>query len=96
MKVYSIDVKIVGTAYIRAASVEEAKKLFLATYSEGQGGEIPTGDGSPSEESVDVSGRQYDDPDLPGCSLSPAISFYGPADAYGDMSFEIAEEISPP
>ncbi len=92
MNVYSIDVKITGTAYIKAESLDEAKCIFEENYKEGFGGELPTSDRSGSMESVEVSGRQYEDPALPDCSLSPAITFYGAAADGGEVELDLAAE----
>lgn len=73
MNVYSIDIKICATAYIKAESEEEAERIFNATCVEHMGGELPVDEYA----DIPVSGRQYNDPDLPEFSLSPAISFYG-------------------
>ncbi len=91
MNVYSIDVKIVATVYIKAATEEAAKAIFDANLLEGQGGEVPTNDGTGIGD-IPVSGRQYDDPELPEWCLSPAISFYGAASDDGAVEFDLAEE----
>jgi hypothetical protein len=73
MNVYSIDIKICATAYIKAESEEEAERIFNVTYVEHMGGELPVDD----DADISVSERDYRDPQLPATSLSPAISFYG-------------------
>lgn len=89
MNVYSIDVKIVATAYIKAASEEDAMRIFNENLKDG-GGELPTSDGSDSDCSIDVSGRSCDDPELPDWSLSPAITLDG---AHGDeIELKLVEE----
>lgn len=70
MPVYSKDLWICATAYIRADSAEDAEARFLELHEatltavEGTNGEI------------EISGLQYDDEDLPDVSLSPAMSVY--------------------
>lgn len=85
--IYSIEVKLCATAYIRANSPEEAIELAKQNYGEGTGEELPTDD-------VSISGRGYGDPRLPDASLSPAVSYYGPFDG-GEWSVELAEEDVP-
>ena len=68
MKLYSVDIPIVATAYIKAASSEEAlskaQKLrnLSLELSEDPNQEIP------------ICGKPFDDPDLPEVSLSPAMT----------------------
>lgn len=74
MKIYSIDVLVYATAYIRAANVseamEKARKMRGASIDTEQGGDVV------------ISGANYDDPALPDVSLSPAMTVCGPdADA---------------
>lgn len=77
MAVYSIDIVINATAYIRADSEEEARKIAsqMAEDSyEMRTGEI--GDG------VEISDADFDSDDLPDVSISPAMTCAGPpADA---------------
>lgn len=75
MNLYEIDVRIAGTAYIKAKSKAEAvrkakglKHLSLQ-LGEDEQGELP------------ISGRDYDDPRLPEISLSPAMTIHGPWNA---------------
>lgn len=74
--VYSIDVKIYATAYIRADSEAEALKIAKAMKDDCL--ELCEQDGDPA-----ISGLNYDNPDLPGVSLSPAMTIYGPDE--GDL-----------
>lgn len=76
MKIYGINIDIVATAYIRANSPEEAMKIavglrlscptILGRNANGHDGE------------VEISGMQYDNPNLPDISLSPAMTINGP------------------
>lgn len=68
MKLYSIDMLIHATAYVRAETPEEAARLA----SQFTGLEIELDDGM-SETQI-VSGLAYDDEDLPEASLSPAAT----------------------
>lgn len=78
-KVFSIDVTIVATAYIRASSQEEAERLLQDRLLTPGSGELPTSDGSNSANSIVVSGAFYDSPYLPQISISPAITVKGEA-----------------
>jgi hypothetical protein len=73
MPLYSIDVRIYGTAYIRADNAAEAQAA--ADGLKGCCFEFPQGY---IGDDVEISGRQYDDPDLPDLSLSPAMTCHGP------------------
>ncbi len=81
MKIYSTDVQIWGTAYIRAENEEQALKI-LKEHILGQ--EIAL-DGEL------ISGRSYDDPDLPTASLSPAAT--ADTQALLNISWDIAEDL---
>lgn len=70
MKLYSIDVRVYATAYIRAESEEEARAKADALR-----GAFVFTDGS--DPGVEISGLQYDDPELPEVSLSPAMTIHG-------------------
>ena len=71
MPLYSIDVKLYATAYIRARSADEALKIARGLK-----------DSSPAildhEGDVLVSGARFSDPELPDVSLSPAMTIHGP------------------
>ena len=73
MNVYSVEVKIIATAYIKAEDEAGALRVFSENLLDAVG-ELPIGDSQ-----VPVSGRLYDDPRLPEWSLSPAITIMGPA-----------------
>lgn len=71
---YSIDIKVVATAYIKADSEEEALEKVKGLHLDG----------------IEVSGdiiseRQFDDPDLPEISLSPAMTLYEPIDDHAEL-----------
>jgi hypothetical protein len=74
MPVYRIDVQIAGTAYIKADSeaeaAEKAKTLNDTTL-------MLQNVLAEGENEVPISGRQFNDPDLPEISLSPAMSCHG-------------------
>jgi hypothetical protein len=73
MPLYSIDVQIAATAYIKATTNEAARAAALALRN--QCLELPNGDWG-----VEVCGRQFGDPLLPAISLSPAMTIMGPFD----------------
>lgn len=66
-RVYSIEVSIAATAYVRADSEEEARAK--AKELGGTGLELPE-----YTDGVEISGRSFDDPDLPEVSLSPSMT----------------------
>lgn len=65
MNLYSIPMTVYATAYIRAETPEAAM-------------EIAEGLTDLSIEEVEVSGLQFDDPDLPDISFSPAMTIGEP------------------
>lgn len=65
--VYSINVMIIGTAYIKAGSEAEAIATAARYVRDEPGLEV-------EDDEQMVSGRRYDDPDLPEFSLSPAMT----------------------
>jgi hypothetical protein len=67
--IYSVDVIVYATAYIRAGSPEEALEIA-------KGRTMTQFDFSLSD--PDVSNLKYDDPDLPDFSLSPLATYHGP------------------
>lgn len=67
-KLYSVDIKIIGTAYIKAGSAKQAREMARNLKMEGL--EVS---GDPL-----ISGLEYSHPDLPEISLSPAMTLYGP------------------
>jgi hypothetical protein len=73
MKLYSIEIQICATAYIKAESAEEAMKI--AKELKGDILEIDEQDGE-----LPISGREYDNPNLPDISLSPAMTVEGPCE----------------
>ena len=78
MKVFSADVKVAATAYIVAASEDEAKAVFEREFGHMVGDELPTGglvDGSSFETLVE----EAEDRGAFG-TLSPAVTFYGSFD----------------
>jgi len=93
-KVYSVDVKIYATAYIRADSEDEARKIAAALKlgslelrTEDYAGE--SSDGT----DIAISGAQFDSDALPDLSLSPAMTIYGPDD---DADFECVHDDAEP
>lgn len=72
-KVWSIDVKIYATAYIKADT--EAEAMEIAKGLKDTELSFPNGSGG---EDLEVSGQQFDSEDLPDVSLSPVMTCYGP------------------
>jgi hypothetical protein len=77
LNLYSVDIKLCATAYIKAESEEEAMQIAKQTYGEAgegvDGAELPTGEGM----NIIVDGTRFG-PDMPEVSISPAVAFYGP------------------
>lgn len=71
MNVYSIDVRIYATAYIKAETPKEAQKI--ARDLEGRNLEL-----SPGDYGIEISGAQLGSTHLPAVSLSPAMTVRGP------------------
>ncbi|CAA2141403.1 hypothetical protein [Hyphomicrobium sp. ghe19] len=69
MNIYSIDVPIWATVYVKAESEEEAKAKMLAAAKD-RSFEFDNDD----DPDLPISGKQFDDPDLPEVSLSPAMT----------------------
>lgn len=72
MNLYRIDVRIYGTAYIRAADADEAKRAAQAL--DGAAIYINSAD----MEDAEITGEDYSE--LPEISLSPAMTVKGPDD----------------
>ena len=71
MPIYSITVTVYATAYIRAASPDEAKAKALALENH-----VLEAEDAGSE--VAISALKLNDPALPDISLSPAMTVIGP------------------
>lgn len=84
MKVFSIDVRVYATAYIKADSAEEALALAKAM----QDSTLTVTDAG-SE--VAISGVMLASDDLPRVSLSPAMTVYGPEDGFEPSLAEVTE-----
>lgn len=80
-KVYSIDLPVTVTCYIRADSEDEARKILRDEYLAPGGGEISTFDGTPTDNSIAVSGARFDSEKMPIISLSPAVTFALPPES---------------
>ena len=70
-KVFSVDVMIFATAYIKAESAEEAAQI-LADMDTG----LEFRDGQEIAPGLEISGERFDSEDLPEFSLSPAMTAY--------------------
>lgn len=93
-KVYSIDLPVTVTAYIRADSEEEARKILRDEYLTPGGGEVATADGTRSDNSILISGARFDSEHLPPISISPAITFTMAAEQ--ELEVELVEDNSSP
>lgn len=82
MNVYSIDIRVAATVYIKAGTRAEA----LAKAKGLHGDCLNLEDGTQSD--VEISGRRYDDPDLPEVSLSPVMTLWDAVPA----SLEVAAD----
>ena len=72
MNLYSVEIQLCATAYIKAKSPEEA--FYMA-----QGlGKLDLELAEDHCAEVPISGQHYDDEDLPPISLSPCMTIYGP------------------
>lgn len=70
MNVYSIDIRLAATAYIKAGSKAEALAKAKSLHGDCLNLEDPT------QSDVEISARRYDDPDLPEVSLSPVMTLW--------------------
>lgn len=79
MKLYQVEMKLCATAYIKASSKQEALAKAQALK-----------DLSPTildhYADVPVSGLDFDNPDLPEISLSPAMCIHGPWDDHVELA----------
>lgn len=75
LNLYSIDIRVCATLYIKAESEEEARRL--ANEQAGLGILVPD-DTMNQESGPDFSGEDFDSTRLPTISLSPAMTLNGP------------------
>ena len=75
MRLYSIDLQIAGTLYIRASNLEEAKRLLAESINTKGGTYLEVEDVSSD---IEISNLDLDDEDLPDVSLSPVMVVWGP------------------
>lgn len=81
-KLYRCDVMLYATAYVRADSKKEARKILESMA----GTPLEFDDDQWLNDDLRVDGRRFDDPELPNRSLSPAMTFAGAAnDGYSDL-----------
>lgn len=69
MNVYRIEVKVAATMYVKASGEKEARR-FAEDF------DCTTVQFGENETVVPVSGRMFDDPDLPIVSISPVGTLY--------------------
>ena len=87
LTLYSIDIKLAATAYIKAENEEDAKRILLE--------EIGTA-GSFGVDDIRnvVQDYRLNDPSLSTFSLSPAMTYHGTWD--GEFDFDVAAKNVPP
>jgi hypothetical protein len=76
MTIYSIDLKVAATAYVRANSKEEAIQALKDEISDRYGTDIVD---------FEVSELRLDSEELPDISLSPVMTVWGPWGDWNDM-----------
>jgi hypothetical protein len=76
MPVYSIDLKVAATAYVKAESKAAAIAALKEEISERFGTDLSD---------FETSGLPFDSEDLPDISLSPAMTVWGPWGNWSDM-----------
>jgi len=81
MPVYSIDLKVAATAYVRADTKEQAIAALKDEICYPRGSEIFD---------LQISDARLDSADLPNISLSPAMTVWGPWGSWSDM--DLADE----
>lgn len=94
MPIYRCDVKLCATAYIKADSGAEARKI-LESFEDTdlQLSDRPQEVGGTEKHPLFISGQSFDNPALPGCSLSPAMTFAGAANkGYADLEERTTNE----
>lgn len=69
MPLYSADVPIFATVYVKARNAAEAQRKIAALRE--MGIEVP----EDAEAELPITGNNYSDPDLPDISLSPCMTF---------------------
>lgn len=78
MKLFSIDVKVFATMYVKAETEEQA--IEVINRWKNTGCELPTGDCEAGGDPIQVNGDRYSRL-MPDVSFSPAITIVGPEDS---------------
>jgi hypothetical protein len=81
MNLYSIEMRVVATAYIKANNATEA--MAKAKMLHGDGLEV-----ADAGSEVAICGMRYSDPNLPEVSLSPAMTIWEPCQTMVQLSQE--------
>ena len=81
---WSIDVQIAGTLYVRAPNAAKALAMAKQALEGGAGLEV---EDICSE--IAISGLRYSDPDLPAVSLSPAMTVH---DLWPGATMELSDD----
>lgn len=91
-KLFSIDVKIYGTAYIQADTAEEALEKIKAFNHTGiQFSDRRQDIGEFADRELIMTGECYS-PDMPEISLSPVMTIHGPdEDAVAELALDFAD-----
>lgn len=72
MKVFSFEVSICGTIYVRAEDEKEALRKLSGAFD----GETTCLDMEKHYHGIPIDGRRFDDPELPEVSLAPVMTVY--------------------
>lgn len=91
-QVFSVEVLVVATAYIRAASAEEAAAIAQEEFAHPVEASVIAG---VALGDIATSGLPYTAAGLPRVSLSPAMTFGGPAPQYVGVAKFTPEDVTP-
>jgi len=89
MNLYNITVQIAASAYVKADSAEEARRILEAELNDG-GACIEVEDAGPSD--LPISDLQFSSPELPDISLSPAMTILSVWPDMATDEIELVEE----
>lgn len=72
MNVYSIDIRVAATAYVKADTEADALRKVATIHGDCLNVHNPV------ESEVEISSAMLDDPELPEVSISPVMTVWGP------------------
>ncbi|MCK0441216.1 hypothetical protein MUG78_17595 [Gordonia alkaliphila] len=72
-QLYSADIVVAATAYVKARSESEARQILVDATKDYT---VINAEGADCEE-IPITGSQFDDPDLPVVSMSPIMTVQG-------------------